>query len=90
MLLDWARALKELGRPARAAAAYARAVALAPAHPRAHLKLGMTLRQLGRRGEAADAFRWGGLADAAGAPAPAQASCSCALMPPPPLAPRPS
>lgn len=60
MLLDWARALKEAGAPARAAGAYAAAVALAPEHPKAHFKLAMVLKQLGRRERAAEHFRWAG------------------------------
>lgn len=64
-LLDWARALKEVGRPARAADAYARAVELAPTHPRAHFKLAMALRQAGRRERAAEHFRWGAARGAA-------------------------
>ena len=59
MLLDLARALKELERPARAADAYARALALAPGHPKAHFKLAMVLRQLGRGAQAAEHFRCG-------------------------------
>ncbi len=57
MLLDLARALKESARPARAADAYARALRLAPAHPRAHFKLATVLRQLGRRDAAARHLR---------------------------------
>lgn len=60
MLLDLARACKELERPARAAAAYTHALALAPDHPRAHFKLAMVLRQLRREAEAVEHFRWGG------------------------------
>ena len=59
MLMDWARALKELDRPARAAEAYARAAALEPRHPKVHFKLAMVLRQLGRREGAVERFRCG-------------------------------
>lgn len=57
MLLDLARALKELERPARAADVYARALAVAPDHPKAHYKLAMVLRQLGRNQAAVEHFR---------------------------------
>ena len=60
MLLDLARALKELDRTAAAAEAYTRALELAPDHPRAHFKLAMALRAMGRMGRAAEHFRCGG------------------------------